>query len=131
MTEHHGMAGTSLKPDINDVHFFPKIGRAAARAFGPRREDPPGFVLVPGVRSFAGKHVDHGLMRFFGFQQLATAGAEEDRDGHAPYTLAGDAPVRAGGDHVGDTLFTPGRNPLYFLDFVQGATPQSAAAYRR
>src|SRR6185503_16178194 len=41
------------------------------------------------------------------------------RDGHAPDALAADAPVGAGGDHVGDAFFAPGGIPddlVYFLD---------------
>ncbi len=43
---------------------------------------------------------------------------------HAPNALARDAPVGALGDHVGNSLFTPGRHPAGLLDFVQRALAQ-------
>ena len=54
-------------------------------------------------------------------ERLVAFFAEEDGDGHAPDALAGDAPVGAGGDHVGDALFAPGGIPDYLLDLVEGA----------
>ena len=44
-------------------------------------------------------------------ERLVALLAEEDGDRHAPDALAGDAPVGARGDHVGDALFAPGRIP--------------------
>ncbi len=41
--------------------------------------------------------------------------------GTPPDALAGDAPVRAGGDHVGDALLAPGGVPLDLFDLVEGA----------
>ena len=51
---------------------------------------------------------------------LVAAFAQEDGDGHAPDALAADAPVGAGGDHVGDAFFAPGRVPDDLVDFFDG-----------
>src|SRR5205807_1572029 len=82
---------------------------------------------VPGIGAFTGKQIDYCVVRFFRFQQLAAGFTEEDCDGHTPDALARDAPVRTGGDHVGDALFSPRGYPLYFLDLVQRALAQRNA----
>ncbi len=61
------------------------------------------------------------LLMALSLSGLAALVAEEDGDGDAPDALAGDAPVGAGGDHVGDALFAPGGVPDDLLDLVEGA----------
>ncbi len=57
--------------------------------------------------------------------------AEEDGDGDAPDALAGDAPVGAGGDHVGDALLAPGGSQTTLLDLVEGALAEGGGGCRR
>ena len=80
-----------------------------------------GVVDVPGVGAFFAEEVDDALVDLRVVEGLVALFAEEDGDGDAPDALAGDAPVGAGGDHVGDALFAPGGIPDDLLDLVEGA----------
>ena len=67
-----------------------------------------------------------------GFDQLLRARMQltrlflhEQRDRHAPGTLARDTPVRAILDHAGDTLLAPLRRPLRPLDVAQRMLAQA------
>ena len=67
---------------------------------------------------------------------LATLLAVEHRDGHAPDTLTGNAPVAAVADHAGHTVMAPGGLPLHavdgfvniLLEGVNGAEPLLSGA---
>ncbi len=78
-------------------------------------------MFVPGVGALFFEELDDGLVDGFVVERLAAFFAEEDGDGNAPDALARDAPVGAGGDHVGDALFAPGWVPDDLLDLVEGA----------
>ena len=84
-------------------------------------EDLFGGVGVPGVGGLFHEEIDDEFVDGGVFERLAAFAAEEDGDGHAPDALAGDAPVGAGGDHVGDALLAPGWVPGDALDFVEGS----------
>ena len=74
------------------------------------------------------RHVGNG---FGGDDGLPAAVAVEHRDGHAPHSLAGDAPVIALGDHRHHAVLAPGGVPgdavagfdSLVLDGVHGAEP--------
>ena len=95
-------------------------------AFRPGGQDFAGLEAVPGVGALAGKQIDDGAIGRLGLQYFAAAGAEKDGDGDAPDALARDAPIRTGGDHVGNALFAPGRVPLDFFDLVERHAAQRA-----
>jgi hypothetical protein len=114
-------AGAGFEPDVEDVHLLTELFVTAGGAGGVFGEQRGGFVEVPGVGAFFAEEVDDGLVDFFIVEGLAAFVAEEDGDGDAPDALAGDAPVGAGGDHVGDALFAPGWVPDDLLDLVEGA----------
>ena len=76
---------------------------------------------VPGVGALFFEAIDDALVDGFVVEGFAALIAEEDGNGNAPDALAGDAPVGASGDHVGDALFAPGGIPDDLLDFVEGA----------
>ena len=86
---------------------------------------------VPGVGGLLHEEVDDEFVDGGIFQRLAAFAAEEDGDGDAPDALAGDAPVGAGGDHVGDALLAPGGVPGDALDFVEGALAEGGGAQFR
>src|SRR5437588_13104178 len=117
MAQHCGVAGARFKPYIDYVILFAERRAVAAHALGSGRQNVFSILCVPGVRAFTCEEIDYGVMRFFGLQQLAAAFAKENGDGYSPDALARDAPIWTGGDHVANALFTPGRDPLYFLDF--------------
>src|SRR4051812_22452524 len=48
----------------------------------------------------------------------------ECNDGHAPYPLAGDTPVRAVSDHIGYAFLTPCRDPTDLLNSIQRIWPE-------
>src|SRR5262245_49713436 len=56
--------------------------------------------------------------------------AIEDEDRDTPDALAGDAPVRACGDHVRDAFLTPGGFPLDAFDGFEGAATQIIVLHR-
>ena len=69
---------------------------------------------VPGVGAFFFEEVDDAVVDGVVVERFVALLAEEDSDGDAPDALAGDAPVRARGDHVGDALLAPGWIPVTF-----------------
>ena len=126
----HGVPGRAgLEPDVEDVHLLAE-GGVAAGAGGAGGENRDGFVDVPGVGAFALEEGDERGVDGGVAERLVAFFAEEDGDGHAPDALAGDAPVRAGGDHVGDALLAPGGIPLDLLDFVERALAEGGAGER-
>jgi hypothetical protein len=92
-----------------------KVVVAAGFAGGSRREDLFGGVGVPGVGAFAHEERDDEFVDGWVVEGRGAFAAEEDGDGDAPDALAGDAPVGAGGDHVGDAFFAPGGVPVTVL----------------
>ena len=78
-------------------------------------------VLEPTIESLFFNQGDNSFT-YFGIHHYLTAGfAIESRNGDAPGTLAGNAPVRPAFDHVADAVPSPGRNPaaglFYAFDF--------------
>ena len=114
-------ACAGLEPDVEDVHLFAEFFVAAGGTGVFLGQKGGGFVGVPGVGAFFFEEVDDALVDGFVVEGLAALVAEEDGDGDTPDALAGDAPVGAGGDHVGDALFAPGWVPDDLLDLVEGA----------
>ena len=114
-------AGAGLEPDVEDVHLFAELGVAAGLAGGSGGQDLFGGVDVPGVGGLFDEEVDDEFVDGGVFEGLAAFAAEEDGDGDSPDALAGDAPVGAGGDHVGDAFLAPGWVPGDAVDFVEGA----------
>ena len=112
-------AGAGLEPDVEDVHLFAEFG-VAAGAGGAGGEQLGGRGRTR-RRRIPYEEVDDELVDGGVFERLAALSAEEDGDGDAPDALAGDAPVGAGGDHVGDALLAPGGVPGDAFDFVEGA----------
>ena len=114
-------ACAGLEPDVEDVHLFAELFVAADGQAVSLGRSVGGFVAVPGVGAFFFEEIDDGLVDGLVVEGLVALVAEEDGDGDAPDALAGDAPVGAGGDHVGDALFAPGGVPDDLLDLVEGA----------
>jgi hypothetical protein len=56
--------------------------------------------------------------------RLVAAFAQENGDGHAPDALAADAPVGAGGDHVGDAFLAPAWIPDDLVDLLDAELPK-------
>src|SRR5439155_11718084 len=98
-----GIARAGLEPDIDDVGFFPEFCSAALGALAANRK-PIGFWRIPRVRAGAGKELDHSAVHLGIAQGLAAAFTYKHRDGQTPDALARDAPVGAGGGHVGEAV---------------------------
>ena len=113
-------AGAGVEPDVEDVGFFAEGGAAAVRAFVPAGSRSAIGGGVPGFGAFALEEVDDFAVERGVDDGLVAAFAHEDGDGHAPDALAADAPVGAGGDHVGDAFFAPGGIPDDLVDFFDG-----------
>ena len=113
-------AGAGVEPDVEHVHLLAEVG-VAADAGGSGGEDFFRRADEPGVGGLAHEEGDDGFIDFGRAKGLSALAAEEDGDGDAPHLLAGDAPVGAGEDHVGDALLSPGGVPCDGLDLVDGA----------
>src|SRR5216683_2858531 len=113
-------ACAGLEPDVEDVHLLAELFVAAGALRSPGQEC--GCVVdVPGVGAFFFEEIDDALVDGLVVERGMALLAEEDRDGYAPDALAGDAPVGARGDHVGDSLLAPGGVPDDLGDLVEGA----------
>ena len=130
MPEHGDVAGTGFEPDVDDIGLFAEFSSATFAALGSSGKCV-GFGRIPGIGAEAAEEVNHFAIERRIIQRLAATFAQEHGDGHAPDTLARDAPVRPCCNHVGDALFAPGRIPLHFLDLIQRAAAQRTARHRR
>ena len=120
LRQHAHMAGAGIKPHVHDILFLAEMGMAALGTFGPFRQQFFCFVFPPGIAAFFFKQVGNFINSSFVYQRLIAFFAIEHGNRHAPHPLAADAPVVAVCDHIMDTGFSPGRDPLYFIvDSVQ------------
>ncbi len=106
-----------VEPDVENVSFFAEGRAAAVSAFCICWQELVDASGVPGFGAFVVEEVNDFFVQLGIDDGLIAAFAHKHRDGHAPDALAADAPVGAGGDHVGDALLAPGRIPDYFVDF--------------
>ena len=127
MTEDGGVAGAGFEPDIKDVSFLLEFCSATTGTLGPGRNESISCRGVPSIGSGAREELHDGIIDFRIVQRFAAAFTEKDGDGHTPDALSRDAPVRTGGNHVGDAFFAPCRVPLHLLDLFQSKAAKSAA----
>ncbi len=92
------MGGTGVEPNVHGVSFFVE-GAAATFTLDIVGQDFGGIQLKPGVRAALTEQLGDNLNRPLVHQRLAAVLTEENRDGHAPDTLAGNAPVGALHNH--------------------------------
>jgi hypothetical protein len=117
----HGKpTGAGIEPHVQDVGFLAKLGASAVSAGSVVRKQRLDCRGMPGLDSFALKHVHDSAVECGIENGLVTALAKKHRDGHAPDALAADAPVGPGGDHVADAFFAPDRVPDHLVDFFDG-----------
>src|SRR5215472_14614647 len=112
------MRGAGVEPHVENVVFLAPLP-CSARAFRAWGKQLFRRVLIPGVSAFFFKPFDDAAESGEILQLLAAAIAEKHDDGHAPETLAGNAPVRALFDHFVHAVFTPTGNPLHAMNFCQ------------
>ena len=114
-------ACAGVEPDVEDVRLFAERGAAAVSAgrSGGKQSRRRRVVCQASAPSWS-KRSTMLLLSAVIDERLVALLAEEDGDGHAPDALAADAPVGAGGDHVGDALFAPGGIPDDLVDLVDG-----------
>ena len=109
------MGRTAVEPDIHDIRFFAEMSAAAFGAFGALRQDLLSRMSPPGIRAFFSKQVGNSIDSIVVDQVFVAVFTVEDRDRYAPDTLTGNAPVVTVGDHIMDTCFAPGRDPLHVI----------------
>ena len=124
-------ACAGLEPDVEDVHLFAELCAAAAAQAVPAGSRVGDVVVYQASAPSLSKRSTMLLVDGVSLSGFVALVAEEDGDGHAPDALAGDAPVGAGGDHVGDALLAPGRVPDDLVDLVEGALAEGGLACRR
>ena len=93
------------------------------------RQEIHGLFGIPDVGAFLGEafenRLDYGLVG----NDVIAGIAIEGGDRNAPGTLARDHPVGPVCDHVRDSLFAPGWEPLHVLDGVECVLPQIVAIH--
>ena len=87
----------------------------AFQALRPFRQQLVCFIFPPGITTFLLKNVGNFVNGRLVYQRLVAFLAVENRNGHAPDTLAADTPVMTVRNHIVDAGFAPGRNPLNFV----------------
>ena len=118
LVDHGEMGDPGIEPDIEHVgDLLVAIGLVA--------EQLARIEAVPGVDAVL-LDMPGDLLEQFSAAWVRQLGSlvDEQGDRHAPGALARDAPVGTSGDHAGDALLAPGRNPAYFLDRLQRGRPQ-------
>src|SRR5215469_5637895 len=123
------MAGTGIEPDVEDVVLLAKGTASALGAGVSFGQEFGGGALIPDIGAVLAEEGDNAVENGAIGNRLAAGVAIEDDDGHAPDALARDAPIGAGGDHVGDPLFTPGRDPADLLDGFERAAAKIVALH--
>ena len=91
------------------------MSAAAFGAFGALRQDLLSRMSPPGIRAFFSKQVGNSIDSIVVDHVFVAVFTVEDRDRYAPDTLTGNAPVVTVGDHIMDTCFAPGRDPLHVI----------------
>ena len=90
--ENSKMARPGIKPDIHGIMLFAKRSAAAGRATISRRQDLRRFPDKPAVGALPGEEARDPLDDLRIDDRLTAVPAVENRDGHPPDPLPGDAP---------------------------------------
>src|SRR5215212_1185426 len=117
--QHGDVRAAGVEPDVEDVGLLAERRAAAFRAGAAGADEVLGRMLVPGVGALFAEDVHHALEELGRGDRLAAAFAVEDRDRHAPQTLARDAPVGTVPDHAGHALLAPRGVPRHFADLFE------------
>ena len=122
-THHVPMGGAGIEPDVQGVVDLFVLRGLVAQQLG-------GVQLEPGFDALLLDALGHLLHQLDSARvQLAAFLVQEERDRHAPVTLARDAPVRAPGNHAVQARLAPGRDELGLLDGVQRAATQELPSW--
>src|SRR3989475_4369148 len=111
--EDRRVAHPGLEPHVQDVPLLVEVPAAALRAGCAWRQQFSGLPFEPDVRAVLLDQLGDMLDDRRRDQDLAASLAHESRNRHAPYTLAGEAPVRAVEDHAVDAVAASRRDPSY------------------
>ena len=129
LVEDGEVARTGIEPDVENVVLLAEGAAAALGAGVARGQEFGGRALIPDVGAVLAEEGDDAVENGAIGDRLAAGVAIENDDGHAPYALARDAPIGAGGDHVGDALLTPGGHPADLLDGFERALAEIVALH--
>src|SRR5476651_35004 len=122
--QHVPVRGAGVKPHVEGVADLVVQRRFVAQQLG-------GVQLEPGFDALLFNALGNHFHQFDGtWVQLAAFLVQEERDRHAPVALAGDAPVRAVGNHRVQARLAPGRDELGVFDRFDRALAQGFAAGR-
>src|SRR5206468_9100673 len=98
---------------------FVEVPAAALRAGRASRQEISSLPFEPDVRAVLLDQLGDMLDDRRRDQDLAASRAHESRNRHAPYTLAGEAPVRPVLDHAVDAIAAARREPSYYVDLLK------------
>ena len=112
-----------LEPNVQDVLFFHEFGGTTG-AFEPAGKTSAAWWWNhPSIPSFW-TNATMASRPWASADHFAASLAVNRRDGHAPGTLAGNAPVGAAFHHVVDAVLAPRGNPFHLLDLRQALFSQ-------
>mmetsp|Transcript_95315 Transcript_95315/g.227039 ORF Transcript_95315/g.227039 Transcript_95315/m.227039 type:complete len:285 (-) Transcript_95315:297-1151(-) len=122
---HVGPGRARVEPDVHGVGpFLVEVGRVSVllrQQFGHGK-------LVPGVAALLLENAPHVADHLGSEERLAIILAIEGRDGHAPSSLPGDAPVATTLDHRSHAVGLRLWNERDLVDGVKGILPEAVDA---
>ena len=124
LQQHAFVGHAGVEPDIEDVGDLVVVLRLVAQQFGGVQRVPDIDAALLHAVGDRAHQLDAARMR------LAGLAVHEQRDRHAPGTLARDGPVRPAIDHAGDAGFAPLREPADLLDRFQRIGAQVGLLHR-
>src|SRR6185437_3090156 len=128
-SQHGKLARSGIEPDVENIVLFAEGRAAALRAARLGTGQFLGALLEPDVGCFFGEQLHHAIENPAVDQRLLALLAIKRENRHAPDALARDAPVRARGNHIRDTLAAPIRIPFHSPDRLQRALAQIVALH--
>src|ERR1700733_8990090 len=90
--KHRSPACAGVDPDIEDVGLAAELRAAAASALRVRGQNSFGLAVIPCIGAVLVKELDDARIGVGRLERLIALLTQKQCDGHAPDTLAGDAP---------------------------------------
>ena len=124
------MARARVKPNVHDVLIFAEMTAAAFRADGKISYQFFRCHSPPAVTAISAYLISNTANTVPSQNHLAAIFTVECGYRHPPSSLTADAPIGTILHHVGNTIFTPIGNPLYFVNALQRFFPKVSYGYK-
>ena len=122
----HGskVGGAGIEPSVQSIFFFGEVLAAAVRANKAFGKDLVCLVEIPCIGTFFGKQCGNGIPGLVGDDRFAAVFAVKYRNGEAPFSLTGDAPVHTLVDHGFHAVLAPFGNPADLVTCIDGVAAE-------